>query len=167
MKRLFFALTTIIFFTIIFIPNTYADGVTYFSPDGKKISKEQYEKILAERAEKSAAQKKRQETMTDSQVDIQGNDSYEKTVPRDSLGRPLKTRNGLWITYPGDEGISDSRYNSNSVTTRTKSYRENSDSMLKSIDARKADKYKEQFIKSGKMTDLHKYREALKDYYKD
>lgn len=93
--------------------------------------------------------------------------NYEKTVQRDYLGRPMKTRKGLWITYPGDEGISDSRYNSNSVITRTKSYRENSDSMNKSSDARRADRYKEKFLKSGKITDLHRYREALKDYYKD
>jgi len=167
MKRLFFKLTTIIFFTIIFIPQTYADGITYFSPDGEKISKEEYEKLLEERAEKSAAQKNQQEKMTDAQGDPNGDDSYEKTVPRDYLGRPMKTRKGLWITYPGDEGISDSRYNSNSVITRTKSYRENSDSMNKSSDARKVDRYKEKFLKSGKMTDLHKYRESLKDYYRD
>jgi len=167
MKRLFFTFTTIVFFTIIFISITYAGGVTYFSPDGEEISKEQYEKIVAERAEKIVAQKKRQETMTGAQGDLQENDSYEKNVPRDCLGRPLKTRKGLWITYPGEEGGGDSQYNSNSVTTRTKSYRENSDSMLKSIDAQHVDKYKERYIKSGKMTDFHKYREAIKEYYSD
>ena len=74
-------------------------------------------------------------------------------MPYDYLGRPLKTAEGNWITYPGEENNSRMpSYSKRSYSRR--SFRSDMSS------ARWADTYKDDYLKSGKMTDLIKYKDA-------
>ena len=161
------------------ISNLYAGEITYFAPDGSTITGAEY-KNLAEQKRKIINDKKKQETIsiqnkTDEfgrpMYDSKGNkihyvernqkedNAYQtqavKTnddMPYDIFGRPLKTAEGNWITYPGDEHPSSHSYYGSSFSR----------SSLKSdmSAARWADTYKSDYLKSGKMTDLMKYRDA-------
>ena len=156
-------LISAIIFSIIFLSASHAEE-TYYTPDGQIISKQLYEILQKEREMK--AERKTAERPEYEQTTAVLNPADK--IPRDMFGRPLKDHKGRWITYPDEDTEYRRTYRRpNSTTTRTKSYRQQSSSMRKMIDAREADQAKEQFLESGKMTDLHKYREALKEYYQD
>lgn len=129
----------------IFAASTLCADEVYFAPDGSKISKQMYEILMKEHAKKVAEAEKN----TDQEAI-----SYQDDMPRDYLGRPLKDENGQWITYPGEETWGNSRTSYSQSTTKynlPKSDR---------FAAQKADRYKEKYLKSGKVTDLLKYRDA-------
>ena len=105
MKRL----SIILIITFIFTCTLHA-GTTYFSPDGKVVSKQQFEILQKEQAKKVQAtrDKRKAEALANqaSQKKINTNiplDRHGQPIPLDQFGRPIKTPNGRWITYPDQE----------------------------------------------------------------
>jgi len=101
MKRL-----SIIFIIVFIFACTLHAGTTYFSPDGKVVSKQQFEVLQKEHAEKVQAAREKRKAEASAKQSIQKRVHLDKSgrpIPLDSLGRPIKTPNGKWITYPDQE----------------------------------------------------------------
>ena len=98
-------LSIILIMNFIFTCTLHA-GTTYYSPDGKIVSKQQFEILQKEHAKKvlAAREKQKSEALAKQNLQKSGQrDNSGSPVPVDFLGRPLETPDGRWITYPDQE----------------------------------------------------------------
>ena len=102
-------LAIILIINFIFTCTLHA-GTTYYSPDGKVVSKQQFEILQKEHAKKVQAtrDKRKAEALAKqaSQKKISTNITlaqHGQPIQLDQFGRPIKTPDGRWITYPDQE----------------------------------------------------------------
>ena len=142
-------------FLFCFLSSICAAETLYFNKNGHRITEKEYKELRKEMIQKKEALERRH------RITLVIKEEVKEEMPKDTFGRPLKTSEGNWIIYPDQQTPGDVVVGGFSRGRRTGSghsdYRRS-----KYGYAREADRHRENYLRSGRTTDLVKFRESLR-----